>query len=125
MSDQLHDFDLSALTGEVATRARDAAYVAVGLGVLGFQQAQVRRHELARRAVELAGDERVQRIRTGVSSGVRQLSVWFDGTVQFVETSLPPIGEQLSPATREAAEKARERVRQLGAQLRQLTAPGA
>lgn len=33
----------------VAATARDAAYVAIGFGVLGFQQAQVRRRELERR----------------------------------------------------------------------------
>ncbi|MDQ3574529.1 MAG: hypothetical protein M3378_00425 [Actinomycetota bacterium] len=32
---------------DVTRTMRDAAYVAVGLGVLGFQQAQVRRRELA------------------------------------------------------------------------------
>lgn len=31
---------------------KEAAYVAVGLGVLGFQQAQVRRRELARQLAE-------------------------------------------------------------------------
>ena len=34
--------------------ARDAAYVAVGFGVLGFQRAQVRRRELRKRLEALA-----------------------------------------------------------------------
>lgn len=34
--------------------ARDAAYVAVGFGVLGFQRAQVRRRELRKRLEGLA-----------------------------------------------------------------------
>lgn len=34
--------------------ARDAAYVAVGFGVLSFQRAQVRRRELRKRLEELA-----------------------------------------------------------------------
>lgn len=33
---------------------RDAAYMAVGFGVLGFQRAQVARRELARRLPDLA-----------------------------------------------------------------------
>ena len=35
-----------------ASYARDAAYVAIGLGVLGFQKVQVRRRELAQRYPE-------------------------------------------------------------------------
>ena len=46
---------------ETATKLRDSLYTAVGFGVLGFQQAQVRRRELqkelARLAVEV--DEKV------------------------------------------------------------------
>jgi len=46
---------------DAATRLRDSLYTAVGFGVLGFQQAQLRRRdlqrELARLAVEV--DEKV------------------------------------------------------------------
>lgn len=38
--------DLSRAVAELTKVAQDAAYVAIGLGVLGFQQAQVRRREL-------------------------------------------------------------------------------
>jgi DNA repair ATPase RecN len=41
--------ELHEITDEVATRARDVAYVAVGLGVLGFQRAQVERRQLQQR----------------------------------------------------------------------------
>ena len=37
---------MSALSKGVTDLARDLAYVAVGLGVLGFQRAQVQRVEL-------------------------------------------------------------------------------
>jgi hypothetical protein len=36
------------LAGRAADLARDATYVTVGLGLLGFQRAQVRRRELER-----------------------------------------------------------------------------
>ena len=39
-------------TVPAATYARDAAYVAIGLGVLGFLKVQVRRRELAQRFPE-------------------------------------------------------------------------
>lgn len=45
----LSDLDLTAVTPtRVARFARDVGYVAIGFGVLGFQQAQVRRRELTR-----------------------------------------------------------------------------
>jgi len=40
-----------ALAARFSDLAKEATYVAVGLGVLNFQRAQVRRRELARRLV--------------------------------------------------------------------------
>jgi len=36
------------ITDTIAGTIKDAAYITIGLGVLGFQRAQVRRHELAK-----------------------------------------------------------------------------
>ncbi len=46
---------------DVAARLRDSLYTAVGFGVLGIQQAQVRRRELQRELTRFAAelDERV------------------------------------------------------------------
>lgn len=41
---------------DVSKTARDAAYVAIGLGVLGFQRAQVRRRELMNQLGRASGD---------------------------------------------------------------------
>ncbi len=41
--------DITRLIEEAEKTIKDGAYVVVGLGVLGFQQAQVRRRELAKR----------------------------------------------------------------------------
>lgn len=38
--------DMKEVSDEVTKVARDAMYVAVGLGVLGFQRAQVRRQQV-------------------------------------------------------------------------------
>jgi hypothetical protein len=40
--------DIDRAAGEINNALKDAAYIAVGLGVLGFQKAQVRRVELAK-----------------------------------------------------------------------------
>lgn len=115
--------DLNDIVDEIAARARDAAYVAVGLGVLGLQRAQVQRQELARRTAGM--DQHLSGLRAGIGAGGQQLGEWFDGTVQFLESSLEPLEQQIPPQARELAGKARAQLSLLGSQLRQLVAPGA
>lgn len=49
MATKSTSYDPAALVEDAERALREGAYVAVGLGVLGFQRAQVRRRELARR----------------------------------------------------------------------------
>ncbi len=65
--------NFSNLSRGVTDLARDAAYVAVGLGVLGYQRAQVQRVELQNR-----------------------LSKDLTHAVHFVESTLQPIEERLT-----------------------------
>jgi hypothetical protein len=113
--------DLSGLAGEVAGRARDAAYVTVGLGVLGLQRAQVRRRELTNRVGNV--DERVATLRAGLQAGGQQLGEWFESTVQFLESSVEPLEDQLPPPVRALAGKAIEQLGAVGAHIRQLVGP--
>lgn len=117
--------DLSGLAGEVADRARDAAYVAVGLGVLGLQRAQVQRRELASRVGGVNVEDGVAAVRTGLRAGGQQLGEWLESTVQFLESSVEPLGEQLPPQVRGLAGRAVGQLCAVGAQIRQLVAPGA
>lgn len=52
----------SSGTDDAAARLRESLYTAVGFGVLGFQQAQVRRRQLQRELSKLVAevDERVE-----------------------------------------------------------------
>lgn len=120
--------------------ARDAAYVAVGLGVLGVQRAQVQRVELQKRlASELdrgdpferladrIGDqfgellvETIEEARSAVTAGVQQLDELFEEAGRFVEGALQPIGEQLPPPVREIAQRAQDGAKELGSQIRGL-----
>ena len=109
--------DVNEIAAEVARRARDAAYVAVGLGVLGFQRAQTVRHELTRQE---RVDEGVARLRTGLTTGAHQFGEWLDGTISLVSAQLAPLGDQLPEPAREFARTARTRLEEVGAQLRQL-----
>ncbi len=74
------------LSQNVSQNLRDTAYVAVGLGVLGFQRAQVARRELA---TNVAGDR--QRLEASVRAQVEDLS-------SALETQLTEVREQLGKA---------------------------
>ncbi len=115
--------DLPSIDADkVVELAKDAFYVTVGLGVLGYQQLQVRRNELKQRlndrlaarkgqmddvtkALEArisALDERIQTFQTKVDSVVEQ-----------VKDRLPaPAGGVITQA-QDAALKARQQVRGL------------
>jgi hypothetical protein len=116
--------DPSALTAELARRARDAAYVAVGLGVLGFQRLQVQRRELGRHLsgeTALPGlDDKMTDLRAALAGGVHQLDRLLGATRSMVESALQPIEEALPAPAKELVDKGRE----LGTQLRQLVGSG-
>jgi len=113
--------ELGDVATQVATRARDAAYTAVGLGVLGLQRAQARRQEMARRTPDLPLDA----IRSLVAERLDQIDHWLDTTLHAVESALRPIEDQLPPQARDLAGMAIDGCRELGAQLRQLVSPGS
>lgn len=76
---------------ETPTGLRDSLYTAVGFGVLGFQQAQLRRRELQRRLARLAVevDEKV------------------DPVLDDIEARLPDDLRPLLVSARSAARRAR------------------
>ncbi len=112
--------DLNDLGSDVTGLARDAAYVVVGLGVLGFQRAQVERRELQRRlAAEVPSvDQRLAGVRSAVSTGVQRLDGVVEGASQLVESALEPLEDQLPPAARELAQKAREQAKVVRTHIR-------
>jgi hypothetical protein len=89
---------------EVATRLRESLFTAVGFGVLGFQQAQVRRRQLqkdlARLAVEV--DERLDPVlddlEARVSDDVRPLVAQARSALRTAQQSLLGRPNGRSPA---------------------------
>ena len=99
--------NITALSKGVTDLARDAAYVAVGLGVLGYQRAQVQRVELQNKLSQDFDrlDQRIDDVRHGVAKGIHQMDELAETAAQFVETTLaadrgeaPPDGD---PADRQ------------------------
>ena len=112
--------NISTLSKGVTDLARDAAYVAVGLGVLAYQRAQVQRVELQKRLPkDLPIDQRIGDVRQGVAKGFRQIDDLAESAVQFVENTLQPIEERLPSSVTQVTIKAREQAREVRIQIRQ------
>jgi len=83
---------------DATTRVRESLYTAVGLGILGFQQAQVRRRQLQKELARLVADldERVEPvlddIEAGLSDEVRPLVASARSALRSAQRSLlgPP-----------------------------------
>ncbi|MGO9855733.1 MAG: hypothetical protein ACLPYY_11900 [Acidimicrobiales bacterium] len=112
--------NFSIFSRGVTDLARDAAYVAVGLGVLGYQRAQVQRVELqSRLSQDLALDQRIDEVRHGVAKGFQQIDDLAESAVHFVETTLQPLEEKLPPTVTQLTSRAREQAREVRTQIRQ------
>jgi hypothetical protein len=112
--------NISTLSRGVTDLARDAAYIAVGLGVLAYQRAQVQRVELQKRLQkDLPIDQRIGDVRQGVAKGFRQIDDLAESAVQFVESTLQPIEERLPSSVTQVTTKAREQAREVRIQIRQ------
>jgi len=88
----------------VTDTIKDAAYVTIGFGVLGFQKAQVRRHELAKQlegqrgAFEAQLTERRKAVATlagQVESYVAPVRSQLESGLDAVEATLPPTVQDL------------------------------
>jgi hypothetical protein len=102
------------VTDEITKTARDAAYVVVGLGVLGFQRAQVRRQELQKRLTDRSqihghlGD-----VRGEVTKRVKDVDEAVEQVIVRIEASLAPIEERLPVPARDLAKQAHAQAREV------------
>jgi hypothetical protein len=115
--------NVSTLSKGVTDLARDAAYVAVGLGVLGFQRAQVQRNELQNRlSKDFSLDQHLSGVRTELHKGVKQLDDLLESATQFIESSIQPLEQQLPATVTQLTTKAFEQSREVRSQIRQRVA---
>jgi len=112
--------NLSTFSKGVTDLARDAAYVAVGLGVLGYQRVQVQRVELKNKlSQDLELDQRLGDVREGVAKGIHQIDDLAESATHFVESTLQPLEERLPASVTQLTTKAREQAREVRTQIRQ------
>jgi hypothetical protein len=112
--------NLSTLSKGVTDLARDAAYVAVGLGVLGYQRVQVQRVELQNKlSKDLSLEQRLGDVREGVAKGIHQIDDLAESATNFVESTIQPLEERLPSSVTQLTSKARAQAREVRTQIRQ------
>jgi hypothetical protein len=87
---------------------KDAAFVTIGFGVLGFQRAQVRRHELTKQL-----KPQIEDLVTNVDGALQPVR-------QELEQRLDQVEDRLSGQALEAVRTARALAREAEHQLRRL-----
>jgi hypothetical protein len=106
MSRQVPRIDLPVGGEQIVSLAKDAAYIAIGFGVLSFQRAQVRRQELAKLV-----ESRLE----AVDKRVAGFEASLDDAVERVAAQLPdPAGEfvaQIHKTAKSARTQVRSRLR--------------
>ena len=92
---------------------KDAAYVAVGFGVIAFQKAQVRRRELEQQLGVSTGTLREQLTKVAADAEKN-----IEPVLEAVETSLDQLEERLPEQAREVFKQVRTTAKQAGEQFR-------
>jgi uncharacterized protein YecE (DUF72 family) len=109
-----------SVTKGVTDLARDITYVAIGLGVLGYQRLQVHRVELANKLPrDFTLDQAMEDVRGGVSKGLGQMDELAESATKLLETTLQPLEERLPPTVSQLSARAREQAREVRFQIRQ------
>jgi hypothetical protein len=122
MPDVRKDFQKTA--GDLTKVVQDAAYVAIGLGIMGFQQAQVRRREML---------EQIERQRSVIESplgdarkdfamAVKEIDRTVGRVFERLDASFDPVSELLPESARSVVHQAREVRDQLRGYLTTLAA---
>ena len=112
--------------GDEFTRvARDAAYIAVGVGVLAFQRLQVRRQDLKKRLADSQIEDRIVDVRDELAKRVRDVDEAVEQLIARVEASLEPIEDRLPFAARDLVRQAHTQAREARVQIRKLLTTAA
>jgi DNA anti-recombination protein RmuC len=98
---------------DLSQTLKDAAYVAVGFGVLAFQKAQVRRRELEKQLG--VSTESLREQLTKVAADAEKN---IEPVVEAVEASLDQLEERLPEQAREVFKQVRTTAKQAGEQFR-------
>jgi polyhydroxyalkanoate synthesis regulator phasin len=121
------DTDLARAARDITAVAKDATYVLIGAGVLGYQQAQVQRQELLKRLAEPKADleGRLSAVRTDLSgalhsvdTAVEDFAERLEDIIERLEAAVAPLEDRLPTQARDVAKQAHVQAKEARTQLR-------
>jgi ABC-type transporter Mla subunit MlaD len=119
--------DVTKAAKDIAAMAKDATYVVIGAGVLGYQQAQVQRQELLKRMADPRADleGRVASVRTDLSGALHAVDTTVDGLatrleeiIERLEAAVAPLEDRLPAQARDLAKQAHVQAKDARHQIR-------
>jgi polyhydroxyalkanoate synthesis regulator phasin len=119
--------DVAKAAKDIAGVAKDATYVVIGAGVLGFQQAQVQRQEIMKRLAEpKAGfEDRVTAARSDIGEALHTVEVTVEGLmerfeeiIERLEEAVAPLEDRLPTQARDLAKQAHVQAKEARSQIR-------
>ena len=119
--------DVTKAAKDIAAVAKDAAYVVIGAGVLGFQQAQVQRQDLMKRLAEPKSgfEDRVTSARADLGGALHTVEVTVEGLmerfeeiIERLETAVAPLEDRLPTQARDLAKQAHVQAKEARTQIR-------
>jgi len=121
--------DINQAAKDIANVARDATYVVIGAGILGFQQAQVQRRELMAKLQDPSStiSERVTSARVDLNDAVKNVDAKVEEfidraeeLIERVEAVFAPFEDRLPVQARDIAKQAHEQAKDARTQIRNM-----
>ena len=119
--------DITKAAKDIAAVAKDATYVMIGAGVLGYQQVQVQRQELLKRLSDPKSgiEDRASTMRSDLSGAIHNVDTKVDDLmerveeiIERVEAVFAPFEDRLPPQARDLAKQAHVQAREARSQIR-------
>jgi predicted component of type VI protein secretion system len=112
--------DVTKAAQDLANMAKDAAYVVIGAGVLGYQKAQVQRHELRKRIGDPASgfEGRISGVRTDLGGAIHSVDAKVEDIIARIEAAFVPFEDRLPGQARDLAKQVHVQAKEARSQVR-------
>jgi hypothetical protein len=112
--------DITKAAHDLTGLAKDATYVAIGAGVLGFQRAQVQRQELHKRlaATKVDGENRLRGAQGDLHGVVHEVDTRVEQLIARVGAVVAPFEDSLPEPARSLAQQVHVQAGEARTQLR-------
>jgi hypothetical protein len=117
--------DFTKAAHDLADVAKDATYVVIGAGVLGYQKAQVQRQELLKRLADpkTSVEGRIASARSDIQHAVVTVDARVEDLIERVEAAFVPFEDRLPAQARDLAKQAKVQAKEARQQVRTRVVP--